>query len=396
MYPSLRVAVYRRLWLGIVPYHFAFQVGIVTTGYAAITLAGSAFEVGLIVGAWGLPVLVLPPIGGVAADRASRRRIMLGAQVVLLAATLVIVGLAATSTLAGWHLVGLGLIQGTTYSFFAPSRTAYTASAVKPTMVANAISAYSLSDYFSAVVGPLVGGIILTVTGGAAAGYLVMCAIYFGVFWIFAGLPEQPVSSTHGRNGVRGPIGEALGYVWRSPALTRAFLLAACATLLGMPFQQLMPVFADRVFAVDAAGLGLLLTSAGFGAVAGSITVARIGYTRLRQWQIPLGAGFGLAVLTFALTTTFPLALAAAVVAGMTASSLAIVNYALMIAATTPDLYGRVASLYQLTFALAPLGAVPLAAIADRVGAQAAVGAAGVLLLLAVVAIWARARVVGQ
>ena len=61
LYPVLANPDYRRLWLGLVPYQFAFQMSVVTTGFAAVTLADSALEVGIVVGAWGLPVLFVPP-----------------------------------------------------------------------------------------------------------------------------------------------------------------------------------------------------------------------------------------------------------------------------------------------------------------------------------------------
>src|SRR5688500_4003817 len=80
LYPVLANPDYRRLWLGLVPYQFAFQISVVTTGFAAVTLADSALEVGVVVGAWGLPVLLVPPLGGVAADRFSRRRTLLLSQ----------------------------------------------------------------------------------------------------------------------------------------------------------------------------------------------------------------------------------------------------------------------------------------------------------------------------
>jgi MFS family permease len=381
LYPSLRGRVYRRLWLGVVPYHFAFQLGVVTTGYAAISVAASTFEIGLIVGAWGLPVLFLPPVGGVAAVRFSRRRTMVICQAVLLSVTVVVIALALSGVLSSIHLIVLGLVQGSTYSFYAPARTAYTAAAVEPPLVHNAIAAYILSDYASAVVGPLLGGIILAIWGDAVAGYVVMAAIYTIVLVIFWGLPEQDPPLAGAGIGVRAPIWAAIQQVGRSSALTKVFLVAALATLLGMPFQQLMPIFADQVFMVGAAGLGVLLTAVGVGAVLGSVLAARIPQARLQAWQAPLAAALGSAVVAFALTPTFPAACLPAAIAGMSGSGLAVVNYSLMLMRTRPDLYGRTASLFQMTFALAPIGAIPMAAIADSVGAEATVIVAGLLLI---------------
>jgi MFS family permease len=388
LYPALTVPAYRRLWMGIVPYHFAFQLSVLTTGYVAVTLSDSAFVVGVVVGAWGLPVLLVPPLGGVAADLYSRRRTLLLAQVVLGVSTLVIGVLALRGILAPWHLVVLGLTQGTTFAFFAPARTAYTASAVERGLVPNAIAAYSLSDYTSAVVAPVVGGFLLAVpTLGYGWVYVGIAGLYVVILAILLPLPYQAPASEEADASAGQRILEGLRYVRDTPPLPKLVAMAAISMFLGMPYLQLMPLFANRVFDVGSAGLGLLLAASGVGAVAGTLAAARLrGDRQVVRWQPVLGVGLGVTVVLFAVSPGFPVALATAAVAGFASSAFAIVNYSLVIRATEPRLYGRVASIYQLTFAFGPLGAIPVAALADRVGAPTAVAFGGVLLVAAFVA----------
>lgn len=388
LYPSLVVRGYRRLWMGMVPYHFAFQLSVITTGYAAVTLSDSALAVGLVVGAWGLPILIVPPLGGVAADRFSRRRTMLIGQVVLGVSMLTSGALALGGILAPWHLVILGLVQGTTYSFFAPARTAYTANAVERGLIPNAIAAYSLSDYSAAVLGPAVGGFLLSLPSvGFGWAYVLIAALHAIILAILLPLPEQTPVRHDPEDGAWQRILEGLRYVRTTPPLPKTIALGAVVMLLGMPYLQLMPVFAGRVFVVGSAGLGLLLTASGLGAVAGALVAARIrGDRQVVRWQAHLGVGFAVAVILFAGSPGFPVVLVTAALAGFASSAFAIVNYSLVITRTEPRLYGRVASIYQLTFALGPLGAVPVAALADQVGARAAVGLGGAVLIAVVFA----------
>jgi MFS family permease len=383
-YPSLAPGTYRRLWTGVIPYHFAFQIGLVATGSAAVTLSTSALEVGLMLGAWGVPILFLPPFGGVAADRYPRRRTLLAAQLALGSAALVIGGLALTGALATPHLVVLGLLQGTVYAFFAPARTAYTARAVVTPLVPNAVAAYSLSEHVAAVIGPALGGILVATAGiGVGWAFVIVAALHSGIWVVFRGLPEQAVAKIDGRDRVLERIREGMRYAQALPSLRVVLAVSVVAMLLGMPFRQLMPVFADRVHDVGPAGLGTLLAAAGMGAILGSIAVSQVrGDGNLRRLPGILGAGFGLGALAFALAPSFGFAVALAAVAGAAAAAFTTTNSAIVASVPDPAYYGRAASLYQLTFALGPLGAIPVAALADRIGAPEAVAAGGLLLAI--------------
>lgn len=385
LYPSLAPGAYRRMWVGIVPYHLCFQVGLVATGAAAIVLARSALEVGLILGAWGIPILFMPPFGGVAADRYPRRRTMLAAQVVLGSAALVIGALAITGQLEVWHLIVLGILQGGVYAFFAPARNAYTARAVARPLIPNAAAAYSLSEHTGAVLGPALGGVLIAGLGlGFGWAYMLVAATHAAVFAIFAGLPEQATSRDAVAGNVLDRIREGVTYARRIAPLRVVLAISALAMILGMPFRQLMPVFAADVYGVGAGGLGTLLTAAGGGAILGSIAVSRLrGDRGLGRWPGVLGALFGAAAFVFALAPTFLTGVVLAGLAGAAAAAFTTINAAVVVASPSPEYYGRTASLYQLTFALGPLGAIPIAALADRIGAPQAVAAGGLLLAVA-------------
>ena len=75
LYPALAIAPFRRLWFGMLPGTLAWQMSVVATGYAALTISGSATTLGLVSGAVGLPMLMLSLVGGVVADRLPRRTV---------------------------------------------------------------------------------------------------------------------------------------------------------------------------------------------------------------------------------------------------------------------------------------------------------------------------------
>jgi MFS family permease len=127
------------------------------------------------------------------------------------------------------------------------------------------------------------------------------------------------------------------------------------------------------------------MAASGVGALAGAVTVA--GLTRFGRpaaLQLWLGIALGLALIGFAVTPWFPLAVGLLVVVGFLFSAFSALNNTLLLANSEPRLTGRVMSIYLLTWALMPLGAVPLGWLTDQAGAPLALALAGAIVLTAV------------
>lgn len=378
------------MW-SLIPYQLAFYLGTVATGSTAAELSDSAFGVGVVVGAWGLPVLLLPPLGGVAADRFDGTTIFFAAQTALGLAAAAIAILAWFDVLELWHLVALGLVQGTTYAFFVPARVAWSASIVGPDRMTSALAVYMLAESATGIAGPILAALVLGLAGvDIAVGYALIAVLHALVLWIMRPLPEPASAFAPGKLGIARRVGEAWSYVRRTPPLPQVIALAAVATLTALQAIQLLPVFAETVFATGAAGLGLFLAVASVGRILGSLVAARShGDVGAGRRQRLAGAAFGLSVVGFAIAPTFPSALLLIGAVGATSTAFLVMNGALVVTSTDPGLYGRVTGLYQLTFSLTPIGAIPVAALADRIGPQLAVAMCGVALLAAAcVLVW--------
>src|ERR671916_2323665 len=157
------------------------------------------------------------------------------------------------------------------------------------------------------------------------------------------------------------------------------------ALFFGMPFQTLMPVFAERVYGVGAAGLGILMAAVGLGALVGSVVVATFSTSpHAARLQVGFGVGFGLALVGFGLAPSFAVAVVMLALVGLLSSAYSAMNNTLVMGNTPPHLYGRVMSVHLMTFASMPLGAFPMAWLADHVGGQAVVIADGLIVAAAV------------
>jgi MFS family permease len=392
LFPALAVPPYRLLWLGMLPGTLAWQMSVVATGYAAFVLSDSATVLGLVSSAIGLPMLLFSLIGGVVADRLPRRRVLLMTQGVLGLAAAALAFLSLAGVLAAWHLVALGLAQGTAFAFNMPARQAYIAELVSgKELLRSAVALNNAGVNFCRIAGPALGGLLLSLPAVGVPGVFVAMTAMYGL--VLASLTRLPASAPAsadeaGRPGGWAQLVEGLRYIRSSPVLLALLGLAFLPLFVGMPYQTLMPVFSERVFEAGAAGLGTLMAANGVGALTGSIAVAALsGGRRLALLQLGVGVLFGVGLFAFGLAPGFWFGAATLLAVGFASASYTALNSTLIMANTEPRLYGRVMSVWLLTFGLVPLATLPAAWLADRVGAPVTVAGAGALVALFVVGV---------
>jgi len=365
---------------------FAIQMGTVATGYAAFTLSGSATVLGGISLAQGIPMLLLSLVGGVVADRTSRRLVLIGTQTMLGVPAIAIAILAFTGHLAVWQLYVFGILQGTAFSFNMPARQAYIAELVGPALLRSAVTLNNTTMNFARIAGPSVAGALLAVPAlGVGGVFGAMGVLYCGVISSLARLPDTEAREAVGRSGGWAQLVDGLKYIRRTPTLFGLLLLGFLPLLFGLPFQSLLPLFAERVHGVGAPGLGAMSAAAGAGALVGAVAVALFSrLRRLGQLQIALGVGFGLGLIGFGLAPTFPIALVLLLLVGMSSAGYAALNQTLLMEHTDAQFHGRVMSVFLLSYGAVPLATFPEAWLADHIGGPYALALAGALVTLSV------------
>jgi predicted MFS family arabinose efflux permease len=212
---------------------------------------------------------------------------------------------------------------------------------------------------------------------GSGGVFLLMAALYAVAVTALLWLPTGTAHPSR-RSGLQQLI-DGLRYVKGHPVLRILLSLALAPIILGMPYVQIMPVFAEDVFDVGASGLGTLMAVNGVGALAGSLLIASAGNIRRRGLvQLVLGISFGLGLVVFAFSPAYWLALAAIFVVGGAGSGYMTLNNTLIIMNADREYHGRVMSLGMMTFSMMPLGSVPVAWVVDQVGAPLTIGIAGI------------------
>ena len=389
MFPALGHARFRVFWLGMSPSMFAIQMGTVATGFAAFALSGSATVLGGISLAQGIPMLLLSLVGGVVADRTSRRLVLIGTQTLLGLPAAAIATLAFTGHLAVWHLYLFAMAQGTAFSFNMPARQAYIAELVGPAMLRSAVTLNNTTMNFARIAGPSVAGVLLAIPAlGVGGVFGAMAAMYSSVVASLVRLPDSARTQVATAAGGWAQLVEGLKYIRATPTLFGLLLLGFLPLLFGLPFQSLLPLFAEQVHGAGAAGLGAMSAAAGAGALAGAVAVALFSRSRrLGLLQIALGVGFGLSLIGFALAPSFPAAVAMLLLVGLTSAGYAASNQTLLMENTDAQFHGRVMSVFLLSYGAVPLATFPEAWLADHIGGPSAMALAGILVTLTVVLI---------
>src|SRR3954452_23605722 len=171
---------FRLLFLGQALSVVGDRMTAVVLPFAVLSIGGSTTDVGLVAASGFLPFIFLGLIGGVLADRAERRRILIASDVVRLA-TQTAAGLLLVSGQAEiWHLAVLTAIFGTADAFFSPAFTGLlplTIAEPHHLQPANALRGMSFST--GSIVGPVLAGLLVAAIGEGGA--LVVDAGTFGV-----------------------------------------------------------------------------------------------------------------------------------------------------------------------------------------------------------------------
>jgi len=372
-FASLRYRDYRLLWIGTLFSSSGQWIQQVSIGWLTYTLTGSPLLLGLVNGLRAVPLLLLGPVGRVAADRLDRKRLMLTTQLFLMTVTAIFATIIFTGHAHVWNIVVFSLLTGVAWAFNMPVRQSIVPNLVPRGALMNAMALNSAGFNLTRVVGPSLAGLLIAAVGIAGNFYLQALA-YVGVASMIWMMRIPPRTTEPQEVSVRQHLAEGARFVWRHPTLRTQMALALVPVVVALPYISLMPVFAKDVLHVGPGGFGLLMAAPGLGAVLGTLTIASARDVR-RKGLLLFGSlvALGASLVLFSQSRSFPLSLALLVVAGAFQMTYMTTNQT-MVQLTTPDeLRGRVMGIYMLNQGLLPFGSLLAGALANAWSAPLAV-----------------------
>ena len=391
---ALRLAPFRRYWLGSAASVGAFQLLIMGQGWLVFELSGSPLHLGFLGAASSIPTIAAALVGGVIADRVDRRRMIIATSASIACLLALLALLDGGEVVAVWHVLAIAGAIALIVGFDFPSRQAFFPSLITREHMMSAVALNSMLWQVSRMFIPALGGVIIALTdtwvvfAAGAAGFIAMSRVMAG----FAPTPAADVPLAVGNSGRQ--FLDGFRFIASRRMFALLMLLTYATTFFGISYVQLMPAFA-RLLGVSEAGYGLLLSVTGIGSVTGTMIVAplqkspRLGRVLLVSLMCGATALIAFNVCVALLpgqVTGYVLALGCATAAAMCISMFIVTSMTLMQLAVPDGLRGRVMGLYSICFSLIPLGGL-LGGVVAAITSPPFAGALNAGVLAAVVAI---------
>jgi MFS family permease len=387
---SLRNYNYRLFYFGQMLSLSGTWMQTIGQAWLVLDLTQSPLALGTVTMLQFLPVSLLVLFGGVLADKAPKRRLLIFTQTAAMVQAFVLAYLTWSGLVELWHIFLLAAMLGLTNALDNPTRQAFVVDMVGRDDVTNAVALNSSLFNSARLVGPALGGIIIAVVGVAAAFFIngvSFIAVIIGLLLMKPHLLHPAPPSERGR--VLGQLSEGLRYSLRTPAILFIVILMAFVGTFGYNFTVVLPLLARNVLHVGSVGFGTMTSAMGVGSLVAALALATLRKASRRTLLIG-AAAFTTLLAAVAASQWFALTLVLLVVLGAASITFtATANSSLQIIA--PDrLRGRVMSLYTLLFVgSTPIGGQLTGFMAEHigvrltVGVEAAVCAVGIAVALA-------------
>lgn len=352
--------------------------------WVVYSITHSAFLIGVTIFAETFPSFLFSVFGGVAADRYDRYKVIKITQVASMLQAVLLAILVITGHVLIWAILVLSVILGIINAFDVPARQALVNEVVADKAdLPNALALTTAMASLAQLLGPALSGIVLSAFGAGVC-FLINAASFGGVIvsLLLMKLPvHQPKKS---EKKIMAEFAEGFTYLKRTPDIGLLILMLALISLLVLPYNTVIPVFAKVVFKGNASTYGYITSFVGVGAVMGTIFLAsRKPGAHLRKILFVSTIILGVGLIFFSQMKNFPVAMFFAALAGFGSVAQFTVCNIVVQAESAPQMRGRaIGILLMAIFGMMPLGSLLVGGVSQRIGAPLTVLYQGIIGLV--------------
>jgi MFS family permease len=347
-------------------------------------LTHSAFLLGVVGFTGRIPTFLFAPLAGVLVDRWSRHRLLVITQILSTIQALILAFLVLTGMITVWHIIFLSLFLGFVNAFDVPVRQSFVVDMVeKEEDLGNAIALNSSMATSARLFGPSIAGILIATVGEG------MCFLLNGLSFlaVIAALLAMKIPrrkrEMQNRQVIQG-LKEGFSYAFGFAPIRSLLLLLGLVSLMGMPYQVLMPIFAGKILHGGPHTLGFLMAASGCGALAGTIYLAsRKSVLGLGRIIVISSSLFGIGLITFSLSRVLWLSFLLMSLTGFGMMVQMASTNTVLQTIVEEDKRGRVMSFYAMAFmGMVPFGSLLAGSLANHIGAPYTVMIGGIACIL--------------
>lgn len=344
----LRIPDYRAFWLARLTTTIGQMAMVIIIGWQVYDIARdtmdvreAAFQLGLIGLVQFVPLFMLTPISGWAADRLDRRHVARAVVLLELFCALVLMWSTWSGFVSLPILFGVAALLGVARAFAGPALGAMAPNLVPREILPQAIALSSTAWQAGAIAGPALGGILYDVTPHLPYA-LSVCLFAVSAICLFTIKPLTRSALKPG-SPIRQMI-DGLAYVRRNRLVFGAITLDLFAVLLGGVIAML-PLYARDILHVGADGLGPLRAAPALGATLTAIFFSwRPLKTDVGVKMLTAVVVFGAATAVFGLSRIYLLSLAMLALLGAADMFSVYIRQSLIQLHTPDQMRGRVAA----------------------------------------------------
>jgi len=274
MFASLTVPNYRLYATGQIVSTTAQGMQRIAQDWIVLQLSGNVVDVGITVALQFAPLLVFGLFGGIIADRYPKRAILQVTQtaMALLAATMA--ALILTGVIQVWMIWVIALIGGFVVLIDNPARQSFVSEVVGPALLRNAISLNSSTFQLGALIGPALGGLLLSAIGGGWS-FAINALACLGTVYALSRMDPARLLTAAAAPRAKRQLREGLEYAARKPEILFTLVVLASVSMFAYTMPVLLTDFADNVYRVGATGYGVFNALVAVGAFSGALLSTR-------------------------------------------------------------------------------------------------------------------------
>lgn len=355
----------------------------VAQSWLVFQLTNSAFLLGVVGFLSSIPIFLLSLFGGVLADRMNKRNILIATQTAFMFLAFLLAVLTQLKLITPIQIMLIAVLNGVVMAFDAPSRQAVIVELVGREHLFNAITLNSVAFNSSRIIGPALAGVLVATIGMSGCFYINGISFLAVIIALFLIRADNNIKNDRNNKALKD-LKDGLIFIKDNRLILILITMTGVMSLFGISYVILMPIFANDILKVGMQGLGVLMSAAGFGALIGALTLARLGDFKYKGKSLILSTlVFSFSLILFSLSKIYLLSLIALIfMGGSSVTATAIINTLLQ--TKVPDAFrGRVMSGFMLTFAgIMPFGNLIAGSLAQALGVSFAVLISGILCTL--------------
>ncbi len=380
MFSSLKIRNFRLYWLGMLVSLVGTWIQSVAQSWLVFQLTNSAFLLGITGFLNTIPVFILSLFGGVVADRMNKKNILLFTQNAFMALAFILAILTQLKLITPLQIMLIAALNGIVMAFDGPSRQAVVVELAGKAHLLNAIALNSAAFNSARIIGPALAGILIAAVGMSGCFYINGIS-FFAVIIALLLIKVEIEPKAHSKGHMMSDLLEGLKFVKNNQTMLILITMVGITSLFGISYVILMPVFAKDVLGVGVKGFGMLMSSAGLGALSAALILARLGDFKYKGRLLFISTQvFCVSLLLFSLSKSYLFSLVNLVFIGWSSvTAVSLINTLLQI--IVPDNFrGRVMSVFMFTFAgIMPFGNLLAGSLTQAIGASLTVFISGLI-----------------